>query len=376
MAASLQPGLLGRTLVAILCISAIGEAYGAGAPAFAYVTNQESNSVSQIDLATLQVTQSFAVGRDPRGIAVTPDGRTLVTANQRDGDISLVDVQHPDVVRRIAIGKSPEFVRVSPDGRLALVTYEPSSKGGPPPDAGKGGAKEGAHEGREAAKAAEARSGADSDDDQPAEIAVVDLASLKVILRIPASKETEGMDFSPDGAELAVANEGDDSLLTFALPSLTLTRKVDISKLGSRPRGIKYSPDGSRIAVSLETSDRLLVLDRSLKLIKSLDTGKGPYGVTFTAKGDQLWNAAARSGLLQVWSGQDFTPVGSVAVGKRCWHFSFTPDQSQVLAACGRSDSVFVVDAQSLKPLQEIKGLHQPWGIVTFPKAMGTLDRP
>jgi YVTN family beta-propeller protein len=351
----------------------------------AYVTNQESGTVSVIDVATATITAEFPVGRDPRGIGVTPDGRYVITANQRDGNISIVDLAHGNAVTPLAIGKSPEFVRIAPDGSLALVTYEPSSKGGPPPaDAGKAAAHGDADgKGDDKAKSSkpEAESKgkgakADDDDDQPAEIAIVDLAARKVVRRLQASKETEGMDFSPDGKTLVVANEGDDSLLTYAMPGVTLTQRVDISAYGHRPRGIKFSPDGKSVVVSLESSDRVLVLDQTLTLVKSLDTGKGPYGVTYNPDGTQLWNAAARSGQLQVWASQDYASLATIGVGKRCWHFTFTPDAAQALVSCGRSDSVFVVDAHSLKPVREIKGLHQPWGIVTYPKALGTLDRP
>jgi hypothetical protein len=45
------------------------------------------------------------------------------------------------------------------------------------------------------------------------------------------------------------------------------------------------------------------------------------------------------------------------------------------MMACGKSDALVLIDAQTLEPtnkLIEIKNM--PWGLVTYPKAMGSLD--
>jgi YVTN family beta-propeller protein len=68
--------------------------------------------------------------------------------------------------------------------------------------------------------------------------------------------------------------------------------------------------------------------------------------------------------------------LGETPVGKRCWHFTFTPDDSKILLACGRSDNVYVIDATSYKPIKVIGGFHTPWGIVTYPRAYGSLGLP
>ena len=320
----------------------------------AYVSNQD-NGVTVIDLASLKPVKTIDVGgKGPRGIAVTPDGKLLLSANQHTGDVSVVDTSDDRVVRRIPIGKNPEFLRVSPDGRTAFVTYEPSAKGGPP----KAGGKEEEDEGNK----------------PPAEVAVIDLQTGTVARRLIAGLETEGIEFTPGGKQLAVADEADNTITVYNLSDGKLVRTVDISASGNRPRGIKYSPDKHEYAVTMEFSDKVLILDPDFKVIRTVATAPGPYGVAFDHDGRRLWVDAARGGTLQVFDTADYHLIASIPVGKRCWHFTFTPDKARVLDVCGRSNSVYVIDATNYRTTQEISGLELPWGAVTYPNANGSLD--
>jgi YVTN family beta-propeller protein len=78
--------------------------------------------------------------------------------------------------------------------------------------------------------------------------------------------------------------------------------------------------------------------------------------------------------LLQVFDAKSFEKIKEVPTGNRCWHFSFTPDNKNVLLACGKSDAVFVIDADKLEVTNQVEVKNMPWGVVTFPKAMGSLE--
>jgi YVTN family beta-propeller protein len=319
----------------------------------AYVSNQD-DGVTVIDLAGLRPVKTIDVGgKRPRGIAVTPDGKNLLTANQHTGDVSVIDTSNDRVVRRIPVGKNPEFLRISPDGKTAFVTYEPAAKGGPPKPGEKAG---------------------DEDNKTPAEIAVIDLSTGTLIRRLVAGLETEGIEFTPDGERLAVANEANDTITVYDLSDGKLARTVDLSAYGSRPRGIKASPNGRQYAVTMELSDKVLILDRDFKLLKTVATAPGPYGVAFDHDGHRLWVDAARGEKLQVFDTTDYHPLATIPVGKRCWHFTFTPDGTRVLDGCGRSNNVYVINAANYHTEKEISGLKLPWGAVTYPNSNGSLD--
>ena len=329
----------------------------AGTKGLAYVSNQDGG-VMVIDLDTMVIKERVNVGaKGPRGIGITENGKWLITANKGDGNISVIDTSSAANPKFIAIGKNPEFVRVL--GDYAYVTYEPSSKSGPPAKAGTDAAKE------------------DDDDDKiPGRIAIVDLTKGQVIKEIIGKPETEGVEFSKDGKKLIVTNESDNSITVHDIKSGKLIKSVSVGKYGERPRGIKTSPDGKSYVVTLELSDKMLVLNSQFKVIKEVATGKSPYGVSFDRDGKRIFVAANKEKALQVFDAKTFEKIKDIPTGERCWHFSFTPDDQQLMLACGKSNEVVVIDANTLEVTKRISDKEMPWGIVTYPKSMGSIDRP
>lgn len=324
----------------------------------AYVSNQDAG-VTVIDLAT-QETSSIDIGaKGPRGIGVTADGKWLVTANKDDSNISIIDRASGQLSQKITVGKNPEFVRIL--GNYAFVSTEPASKGGPPPKPGQPAAKDD-----------------DDDDDEkiPARIAVVDLKKGKKVREIVGGPELEGIEFSHDGKQVIVTNEADNTITVHSLKTGNLIKTISTHQYGDRPRGIKASPDGSIYVATLEFGNKMIVLDKTFKVIKEVATATAPYGVSFNAAGDKVYVSAAKDKLLQVFDAKTFEKIQEGQTADRCWHFSFTPDNKQILLACGRSDAVLVLDADSLNKVSEIGDKNMPWGIVTYPKAMGSLDKP
>jgi YVTN family beta-propeller protein len=339
--------------IALLSIFLIG--CGNSDKGKAYVTSQKGG-VSVIDLNSMEIIEDIKVGAGfPRGIGVTDDGKLLITANKADANLSIINLQTKEI-KNIDVGINPEFVRVH-EGKV-FVSTEPSSKGKPP---AKG----------------EMHDDDDADEDKiPAKVAVVDLAKGEKVREITAGPETEGIEFSKDGTKIIVTNEADNSITIHDYDSGELLKTFSTEPYGLRPRGIKVSPDGNFYVSTLEFSDNFIVLDKEFNHIKTVNTGKSPYGISFNSKGDKLYVAAGRSKTLEVFDGKDFTKINELKTeGKRCWHFTFTPDNKNIMLACGRSDEVLLIDAKTLDIKKRIPVAGIPWGIVTYPKAIGSLDQ-
>lgn len=316
----------------------------------AYVTS-EQGGVSVVDLDTAKVVREIDVGgKTPRGIAVTDDGKFVLTANKGTSDLSIIDAHAGSVVARVPLGPNPEFLRVR--GHFAYVTYEPSSPRG-------GASTQGSQE-----------------EERPAVIAVIDLHSRKVVQTIQSGRETEGIEFSRDGKRLITTNEGDETISVYELPSGRHLRTLDTRSYGTRPRGLKRTPSGDGYAVTFEGSSDLVLFDDDFSVVKRAKTGNGPNGVSFGPSGKVPLVAAARAGLLQFFDSKTLQLVHEVPIGKRCWHFAYTPDTARILVACGRSDNVVVVDSQDYSVKPPIEGLKLPWGVVTYPHGAGSLDLP
>ena len=367
-----RPALL-NTLCLVGAALAVALPARAAAPAgpVAYVSNQNGD-VTVIDLATMAPVGSVsAYGKEPRGIGVTSDGKYLVLANREGGGIAVIDRASGQLVKHIHIGANPEFVRTR--GHLAFVTYEPEGTGKAPE-------KPGASAPAAAPPAAPAsgdaaRHGDDDDSKEPARIAVVDLDAGKVLRYLQGGMETEGVEFTTDGKQLVVANEADNTLTVHDIASGAKLKTIDVKSYGNRPRGIKRSPDGKTYVNTLEFSNLLLVLDAQFNVVKTVKTAEAPYGVAFDRSGDRVFVAAARAKVLQVFDTHTWALVKEVPIGQRCWHFTFTPDDKNILLACGRSNEIVVVDATTLTAGKPITDNQMPWGVVTYPKATGSLDQ-
>jgi len=352
-------------LMHLIITLAVGLAFNVNASAAdrgkAYVSNQDGG-VSIIDLNTLTTTGSIDVKAEgPRGLAVTDDGKLLVVATRENGSVSLIDTATNEVVKQIPVGQNPEFVRVR--GNFAFVSYEPSAKGGPPPAPGSAAAIEAAKE-------------AEDDDTEPARIGIIDLKLGKKVREIVGGPETEGIEFSADGKQLVITNEADNTVTVHNLKTGKLLKTIKTHQYGDRPRGVKVSPDGKTYVVTLEYGNKFLVLNKKFKVLRTVDTGATPYGISFDRKGERIFVAANKAKTLEVFNAKTYEKIKDVATGNRCWHFSFTPDDKEILLACGKSDAVFVIDAEKLEVTKQIEDKKMPWGVVTYPKSIGSLDKP
>lgn len=324
----------------------------------AYVSNQEGG-ITVIDLNTMQTVRKIdSKGGTPRGIGITPDGKTLIVANKDEGNISIINAETGELIQFVDIGTNPEFVRVV--GQTAYVSFEPSSKGGPPPKPG------------EVVEAEED----DDEPEEPARIAIVDIQQGKKLMEIVGGPETEGIEFSHDGSKLIITNEEDDTVTVHDIKTGELVKTVSTEEIGKRPRGIKAAPDGSAYLATLEFGNNFVVLDSEFNIVRTVGTGEAPYGIAYNRDGSLIYVAAGKAKTLEVYDAKSYEKVKEVATGERCWHFTFTPDDKEILLACGRSNEVLVIDTASLQVTKRIEDKQLPWGIVAYPKSVGSLDAP
>lgn len=343
-------------LATALLLAATSTSLLAEEKAQAYVSNQDGG-ITVIDLDTMEATGNIDIqAKSPRGIAVTPDGKFIITANKDDNNISVIDRASGQLIKHIEVGKNPEFVRVYKN--LVFISTEPSSKGGPPPKPGETAKEE------------------DDDDKVPAIIAVVDLKKGKKVRQIIGGPETEGIEFSKDGKKIIISNEADNTITIHHFATGKLLKTISTKEYGDRPRGIKVSPDGTYYVATLEYGNKFMVMDKNFKVTRTVETGQAPYGVSFDAKGERIYIASSKEKALQVYDAKTFEKIKDIKTGNRCWHFSFTPDNKQILLACGKSEAVLVIDTETLEKTKEITDKEMPWGVVTYPKSMGSLDNP
>ena len=111
-----------------------------------FVTSEISGDLNVISSSKMQVISTVPLGKRPRGVHPSPDGRTIYVAlsgsppagpgvdestlpppdKNADG-IGVFDVKQNKVVKTIKGGSDPENFDISPDGKLLFVSNEDAS---------------------------------------------------------------------------------------------------------------------------------------------------------------------------------------------------------------------------------------------------------
>jgi YVTN family beta-propeller protein len=79
-------------------------------------------SLSIIDVATKKVVQTIDVGtKRSNRVKLTPDGKFALVSDLEAGELVVIDAPGRKVVKRVALGKNPEGILMPPDGGRAYV---------------------------------------------------------------------------------------------------------------------------------------------------------------------------------------------------------------------------------------------------------------
>jgi len=172
---------------------------------YAYISNSASNNVSVISLTTNAVVATVAVGRNPSGVAVSPDGSLVFVANSYDNNVSVINTSSNTVVTTIPVGARPNGVVFSPDGSKVYVS--------------------------------------NAWDDN---VSVISVATNTVINKISAGEGPAGLITNKDGSILYVANaEGNDVYVINTITGYTGSIGTD-----SFPVTLALSPDESLLYIT------------------------------------------------------------------------------------------------------------------------------
>src|SRR5215210_319739 len=88
-----------------------------------FVSDEASDCVTAIDGATLKPLECVRVGKRPRGLVASRDGKTLYVAVGDDNRIAIVDIATRKVLRSFPT-PDPETFALSPDERRLFIANE------------------------------------------------------------------------------------------------------------------------------------------------------------------------------------------------------------------------------------------------------------
>lgn len=210
-----------------------------------FVTNEEDGTVSVVDAAALRAVATITVGRAPHGLRPSPDGRLVLVANSGSGTVTAIDVRSRRALFELEVGAEPVQVAFAPGGRTAYVTLR----------------------------------GEDA-------VAKIDLAARKVVARTSVGRGPAQLHATPDGRLLVVTNQGTAGRpgTTVSFVSTAAFRETARVRAGLGPHGVAVDPGGRRAYVTNLYSHDLSVIDLAeLRTVATVETGRSPNGVTFSA---------------------------------------------------------------------------------------------
>jgi YVTN family beta-propeller protein len=86
------------------------------------VADMDSDSVSVLNAATLQVTGTISVGRLPESVAVSPDGSEVWVGNGYSGSVSVIATANNSVVATVGGGPGTSTL----DAAITSITFAPA----------------------------------------------------------------------------------------------------------------------------------------------------------------------------------------------------------------------------------------------------------
>jgi YVTN family beta-propeller protein len=174
------------------------------ASTYAYISNNGDGTVSVIKTPDNTVSDTIAVGSEPLGVVVSPDGEFVYVVNNGDGTVSVISSVFLSVVANIHVGGGLYGISVSPYNGNVYTTNKSNDT-----------------------------------------VSVINISDVTDTIAV--GSEPLGVAVSPDGEFVYVANNGGGTVSVIKTSDNTVS---DTIAVGSEPLGVAVSPDGEFVYVA------------------------------------------------------------------------------------------------------------------------------
>ncbi len=325
-----------------------------------YVSNEKSGDVTVINGSDNRVVATIPLGKRPRGVHASQDGKTIYVAltgtpvagppaldgkgnpaaqKAKDDDdgaqadksadaIGVIDVAHRKLTRKISGGSDPEEFSLSADGRKLYVSNEDVKTA-----------------------------------------SVIDIATGKVEHVVPVGQEPEGVETTPDGKRFYVTCEAGGEIYVIETAGYTVVGRFNVN---ARPRTVAFLPGSAVGFIPSEQTAELNVIDTAkLAVMKvvALPPGSRPMSVKLSRNGKRIYVSNGRAGTVSVLDGRTYELLSTIPVGTRPWGMALSPDGRFLYTANGPSNDVSVVDLDTNKEIARVAAGASPWSVAVVPTA-------
>lgn len=298
------------------------------APVFAgdlaFITSQNGNAVSIVDLTSHEIIAQSTVKGAPAPVAYDPRAGRAYVISADTGRLSVLD-ESARIINGRELGEGAFGIAVAPDGGVFVTDW---------------------YEGR---------------------LLRLD-GALKQLWAADTGAAPAGVAVSGDGLLVATADRDDNQVSLFDSRTGRLIRRIETA--GEHPFAIIFH--AGRIWTADVKSNTVSVIDPlNGQLVGQIETGSHPYGIAFVGARGFITNQYAST--LTVFDPDSLEVLDEVEVGDYPEGIAPLPDGSGVMVANWDSDTVTIVNAKTLEITAEIE---MPAGPRAFGQFTGRQVQP
>ncbi len=297
-------------------------------------------------------------------LLAAPSGHIFVT-NEKDDSVSVIDGKSLEVINTIPIGERPRGIGVSPDGSELYVAVSEESlikvintstlevirefSGGSDPEA----------------FAVHPQGNIYISNEDDAKASVINPITGELLTQISVGLEPEGVAASPDGKRVIVTSESTNMLHVIKVPEHTIEYNILI---GARPRAATFNSDSTLAYATAEISGEVVKVDMTTgKVLKTSalnDEKAKPKDILLSKDEKTLYVAGGRSNTIKVLNADTLKLIKKIPVGKRVWGLAMTRDGKKLFTTDGVSGTVSVIDTAKNEKIKVVEVGSFPWGVV------------
>tara|TARA_B100000686_G_scaffold86786_1_gene93651 strand:+ start:3950 stop:4942 length:993 start_codon:yes stop_codon:yes gene_type:complete len=275
-----------------------------------YISNEESDNITVIDLDTLEIIDTIESGDRPRDMHYLIEEGHLLVAASEDDIINIIDTKSFKIIGTLETGDDPEIFDISPDGTIAVVSNE---------------------------------------DDN--EATIIDIKTRKIIKVVEnVGIEPEGVTFTPDGKLVFITSEGTNSVIIIDPWKGEIIEEVLV---GNRPRRGAFSKEGTEYWVTNELGGSVSIINaKTFEIIHTIEFSKKgirdeeitPVDFAMSNDGTKAYITLGRAKHVAVVDTTSYEVTDYILAGSRVWGAAITKDDKMLIVTNGQSDDISIID--------------------------------
>jgi YVTN family beta-propeller protein len=239
------------------------------------------DGIGVVDLQSHKLINTFPSNADPETFAISHDGKILYASNEDTGMLSAIDLVTGTIRASATVGSEPEGVAVSQDDKIVYAACETSNA-----------------------------------------VYVVDAATMKSVASIPTMPRPRSVLLSTKNRTGYVTDEFGGAITVFSTDTYKVLRTISLGDPKNvRPMGIVAGRDGQLLYVTTGRAGTLLEIDPAAgKILRTMaDVGKRPWGVALSRDGRKAYTANGPAGDVSVVDIASGRVDNRIAVGGSPW---------------------------------------------------------